>query len=249
MDFEKDEYLSDLWMADVESGTITQFTAGRRKDKNPIWSPDSRYIAFTSTPVTKEDEEKKKPQLYVMYTGGGEPKRITDLENGVENIKWSPDGEKILFLSMTEPGNKDKPEQEEPSKEIKEESKVKRITRLKYKFNGPGFFDGKRKHVFVASAIGGEVRQVTEGEFDVSNPEWMPDNKMIIFSSNLEEDADKIGKEYLYKVDVNDGTPVRLIETLMNISGITASPDGGEIAFAGHDYRVGSGSNLETKNR
>ncbi len=245
MDFEKDDHLSDLWMADVKSGTITQFTAGRRKDKNPIWNPDSRYIAFISTPVTKEDEEKKKPQLYVMYTGGGEPKKLTDVKDGVENLKWSPDGENLLFLSMIDPGSKDKPKEEEPSDGEKGESNVKRITRLKYKFNGPGFFDGKRKHVFVIPAIGGEIQQITNGEFDVSNPEWMPDNKTIIFSSNLEKDADKIGKEYLYKVNVNDGKPVKLTETLMSVSGIAASPDGGEVAFAGHDYRKGSGTNQD----
>lgn len=243
LDFEKDEYLSDIWMADVKSSIVTQFTAGRRKDRNPVWSPDSRYIAFTSVPPSKEGEEKGKPQLYVMYTGGGEPKKVTEMENGVENPKWSPDGEHITFLSMVKPGMKDKPEEQEGEEEKKSDVKV--ITRLKYRFNGPGFFDGKRKHLFIIPAQGGEARQVTDGEFDVSNPEWMPDNRTVVFSSNLEENADREGKEYLYKVDVERGEAVKLTETLMSISGITPSPVGGEIAFAGHDYRKGSGTNQD----
>jgi dipeptidyl aminopeptidase/acylaminoacyl peptidase len=242
MDFEKDEYLNDLWMADVDTELITQFTAGRRKDKNPTWSPDSRYIAFTSVPPSKEDEEKKKPQLYVMFTHGGEPKKITDIENGVESIKWSPEGENILFLSMTKPGSKEEPEENDQDEE---KSKVKVIRRLKYKFNGPGFFDGKRKHLFVIPAVGGELRQVTDGEFDVSNPEWMSDSRTVIFSSNLEEEADKEGKEYLYKVDIERGEPKKLTDILMSISGIIASSDGDEVAFAGHDYRKGSGTNQD----
>jgi dipeptidyl aminopeptidase/acylaminoacyl peptidase len=243
MDFEKNEYLNDLWMGDIETELVTQFTAGRRKDKNPIWSPDSRYIAFTSTPLSKEGEEKKKPQLYVMYTLGGEPKKITDIDKGVEEIKWSPDGKWILFLSMTEPGSREVSEKEDINEN--EESKVKVITRLKYKFNGPGFFDGKRKHLFVVPMEGGEVKQITDGEFDVSNPEWMSNNKTVIFSSNLEEDADKEGKEYLYKIDLDKGEPEKLIDTLMSISGISASPEGDEVVFAGHDYRKGSGTNQD----
>jgi Tol biopolymer transport system component len=35
MDFEKNEYISDLWMANLENGKVFQYTSGRHKDKNP----------------------------------------------------------------------------------------------------------------------------------------------------------------------------------------------------------------------
>lgn len=74
IDYKKDEYVSNLWLADLETGRVDQFTSGRGKDKNPGWSPDGRSLLFTSKPPTKE-EEKKKPQLYVIPVDGGEARR------------------------------------------------------------------------------------------------------------------------------------------------------------------------------
>ena len=90
MDFEKDEYLSDLWMAELDSGKVYQYTSGRRKDKNPLWSPDGGRILFTSTPPPDKNGEKKKAQLYVIDVSGGEARQLTELENGVDSPRWSP---------------------------------------------------------------------------------------------------------------------------------------------------------------
>ncbi len=127
-DYEKDEYVSDIWMADAKTGESTQFTSGRGKDKGPRWSPDGKRLLFTSTPPAKEGEEKKKPQLYVIAVAGGEARKLTDLKLGVEAPKWSPDGKQILFVSPTQP--------------VEPKGDVKHITRLSYKFNGRGFFPG-----------------------------------------------------------------------------------------------------------
>ena len=110
-DYEKDEYVSDIWMADAKTGASTQFTSGRGKDKGPRWSPDGKRLIFTSTPPTKEGEEKKKPQLYVIQIDGGEARKLTDLKLGVEAPRWSPDGKQILFISPTQP--------EEPKGDVK----------------------------------------------------------------------------------------------------------------------------------
>jgi len=106
LDYDKDEYLSDVWMADLEEGGARQFTSGRGKDKNPRWSPGGDSLLFTSTPPAREGEEKK-PQLYVIPVGGGEARQVTDLKWGVESPRWSPDGRRILFIS---PVRKEEPE-------------------------------------------------------------------------------------------------------------------------------------------
>ncbi|MCW4050334.1 MAG: S9 family peptidase [Candidatus Bathyarchaeota archaeon] len=231
MDMEEDEYYRDLWMADLQTGKAYQYTSGRRKDQNPQWSPDGSSILFTSTPPTKEDEEKKKPQVYVIDVAGGEARQVTDIEAGVDSPKWSPNGKKILFLSNV--------------KREERESDVKVITRLSYKFNARGFYENLRKHIFTVPANGGKATQVTEGEFDVAIPEWTSNSRAVIFSSNLEEDADLVRRSYLYKVDAKGGEPEQLTNVLMNISGIKVKPGGKEIAFTGHDYHNGSGTNSD----
>jgi len=232
MDFEEDEYMGDIWLADLETCEARQFTAGRRKDGNPRWSPDGGRILFTSKPPAEEGEEKKKPQLYVIDVDGGEARRLTDLEKGVEAPRWSPDGKSILFISEVERVDRG-------------ESDVKVIDRLSYKFNGRGFFENHRKHVFTVPAKGGKTRQVTKGEYDAANAEWMSDGKSIVFVSNLEPDADHVRRYYLYKVDAKGGDPVQLTETLMSISGVSPHPDEPLIAFTGHDYSRGSGTNSD----
>ena len=153
MDFEEDTYINNLWMVDTEKGKPYQFTSGRGKDKNPSWSPDGKHIMFTSTPPAKEGE-KKKPQIYIIPVDGGEAKQLTDLEEGVESPEWGPKGKNILFISSVE-------------RTDRRESDVKIIDRLSYKFNGRGFYENIRKHLFTVKMSGGKPKQVTNGEYDV----------------------------------------------------------------------------------
>jgi dipeptidyl aminopeptidase/acylaminoacyl peptidase len=221
MDYEKDEYVNDIWMADVEGGKPYQFTSGRGKDKHPRWSPDGSQLMFVSAPLTKEGEEKKKPQLYVMPVGGGEARMVTDVEGGVQSPKWSPDGRQLLYIS--------------PVEAEKQEGDVKVIKRIAYKFNGVGFFQGKRKHLFTVRAGGGKPKQVTKGEFDVNSAEWLGRND-VVFVSNLEEDADITRESHIYRVSAKGGEPERLTEGRWSISSAKPSPKGDVIAFTGHDF-------------
>jgi dipeptidyl aminopeptidase/acylaminoacyl peptidase len=226
MDFEENTYHNHLWMADLESKKTYQFTGGRGKDKNPSWSPDGKQIMFTSTPPAKGDE-KKKNQVYVMDVDGGEARQVTDVEEGVESLQWSPNGKNILFVS-------------DVKRVDRGDSDVKVIDRIVYKFQGKGFFENIRKHLFTVRATGGKVKQITEGEFDVTSPKWSGDGKSIIFYGNLNENADLVRRWFLYKVDAKGGAPEQITDTLMSIGGI--APSKKMIAYAGHDYHNGSGT-------
>ncbi|UCH37521.1 MAG: S9 family peptidase, partial [Candidatus Bathyarchaeota archaeon] len=39
IDYKGDEYVSNIWLVDLESRKHRQFTVGRGKDKHPRWSP------------------------------------------------------------------------------------------------------------------------------------------------------------------------------------------------------------------
>jgi dipeptidyl aminopeptidase/acylaminoacyl peptidase len=231
MDFEEDTYQNNLWIFNNGKGKPHQFTSSRGKDKSPSWSLNGKYIMFTSTPPPQDGEEKK-TQIYIIPADGGEAIQLTDIKEGVESPEWGPNGKKILFISNVKRIDRG-------------DSDVKVIDRLSYKYDGRGFYENVRKHLFTIKSTGGKPTQLTEGEYDVSNPKWTNDGKSIVFSSNLEPDADIVRRSYLYKVDADGGEPEKLTNTLMNISGIATNPKNMEIVYTGHDYRNGSGSNSE----
>ncbi|HEY8742207.1 MAG TPA: S9 family peptidase, partial [Chloroflexota bacterium] len=169
---EKDAYLSNIWLVDMEGGASRRFTAGPTRDTAPRWSPDGTKLAFLS-----DREAKKGAQLYVMAANGGEPVRLTDLKRSVSQPVWSPDGSRLAFVSRV--GGWEEPENEEE----KRKSKPAHVIRtMRYQSNGEGFVHDRRPHLFVVSADGGEARQVTDGDFVDSDPTWSPDGSTLAFT-------------------------------------------------------------------
>ncbi|MFN3421310.1 MAG: S9 family peptidase [Armatimonadota bacterium] len=74
IDSEKNRYLSHLWLADLQTGELRQFTFGEVSDAAPRWSPDGSKIAFTFRPTHPDwtQEARKKRQ----ETGKSNPPRV-----------------------------------------------------------------------------------------------------------------------------------------------------------------------------
>ena len=217
IDYEENKYRRNIWLADTDSGKLTQFTHGTWSDNNPRWSPDGEKLLF----LANGREKDKKTQLYTISMSGGEAQLVADMENGVGNPEWKPDGKQILFTSRT-------------WMDKKPETDVKHITRIRYKFNNTGFFPGRRIQLFTVTP-GRKPKRVTKGEFDVSGPHWDRTGKNITFITNMEPDADTSRVQDIYRVDTKTGTHVRLTGGKHSISYHSHSPNGAKIAFVGHD--------------
>src|SRR5215831_14255351 len=57
--WDENDFVSQIWIAVPASGERYQLTSGKKGAGNPIWSPDSRRLAFTS------DRDGKR-QIYVI---------------------------------------------------------------------------------------------------------------------------------------------------------------------------------------
>lgn len=230
-DREQDAYRAQLYVAPTDGGAPVRWTNGPRKDSQPRWSPDGRYLAF----VRELPDEK--PQLYLLRADGGEAWKLTSLPNGVSQPVWSPDGRRIAFVSPT--GGDPRPEKERSEAE-KHQPHV--VEHLAHKLDGVGFFDDRRSHLFVVEIAGSderppEPRQLTAGDWNDHSPCWSPDGRAIAFLSYRERDRhDLLFAGDVWVVPAEGGAARRVTRSRGPVNQLAWSPDGRWIAYSGHEH-------------
>ncbi len=90
-------YKGDIYKVSVDGGTASAVTQNEAYDFKPIWSPDSKSIAFASDRYGNFD-------IYTVSINGGIPKRLTYYSGKEIPSSFTPDGSKILFkATITDP--------------------------------------------------------------------------------------------------------------------------------------------------
>ncbi len=225
VDPEENRYRSAIWVAPVDGSPEQQrqFTSGRRQDFSPRWSPDGRWLAFLSD---REGEDGKAPaQLFVLPADGGEPRRLTDGNEDVEWVAWSPDSRRLAFSRRV----RDVAYEEEDE----QKRAPRRFTRAFYKLDSVGWTGDRRKHLFVVGIDGGDERQLTDGDCENDEPAWSPDGRRIVFTSLRGDRWDIDLVEGLYELDVDGegAEPRRLTEPDEHATMASFSPDGSFVAY------------------
>ncbi len=86
-------FAGEIWTVPREGGEATRLVTGQLRNARPIFSPDGATIAFTGT-------YDGNPDVYVVAASGGEPRRLTYYPGPDEALGFTPDGKRVLFLSM-----------------------------------------------------------------------------------------------------------------------------------------------------
>lgn len=92
-------YKGDIYKVPANGGTATQLTTQGSYECSPIWSPDSKQIAFASDRNGNFD-------LFVMSADGGAARRLTTHSASEIPSTFTTDGNYILFsASIQDPAN------------------------------------------------------------------------------------------------------------------------------------------------
>ncbi len=149
---ETNESTSQLWLLATDGSTERQLTRGQ-KDADPQWSPDGRWIAFTTRRAKPdggglEDEA----QLYLIAADGGEAVPVTDYPTGIAALRWFPDSRRIAFVSWVWADEKNVKGQARRAKaERNDKVKAHVVEGNHYRYWDHWFHRGRRPHLHVAT--------------------------------------------------------------------------------------------------
>jgi len=102
--FWREDNNTDLWIVPADSGAVRQLTTNEGPDAGPVFSPDGRFIAYTSSPRTNHGADQM--EIMVIPFEGGTPKCLTNgLDYTASGPIWSPDGQYIYFTARIAPSS------------------------------------------------------------------------------------------------------------------------------------------------
>src|SRR5207247_5212759 len=81
----------NIHLLPVRGPHVQKITATPFDSACPRWSPDVTTIAFLSNRDADRDN------VFVVDTGGGDAKQLTNVDDIVGEIAWRPDGQSIAF--------------------------------------------------------------------------------------------------------------------------------------------------------
>ncbi len=249
VDLDKNTKTPELWLQSIAGGDPIKLAVGQPGDDGIQFSPDGKRILFVSGRTGA-------PQIWLAAfdsaTGAvTSARKLTNLDLGIDNAKWSPDGKFIVFTAPVYPDcpaivpndNGAGAECNYGRDEALAASKVKAqiFTHLLYR-HWNHFTGDKRSHLFQVSTENGGIRDLTPndahdvppfsleggGGFDIS-----PDSKELAFTENLDPEPAISTNADIFTLDLTNPSakPAKISTSKGGDFNPAYSPDGKYLAW------------------
>jgi len=214
MTADRSEMVTQIWVAAADGSDAFQVTHADKSSTNPQWSPDGRWLAFTST------RKDNKNNLFLLRMSGGEAEPLTEVKTAVGNFAFSPDGNWLAYTMRDAPSD----DEEKMNKGradyrwVDENVKMSRLYVIPVRKDAAGKREPRK--------LTAETAYTIEGDFD-----WSPDGKWIAFSHARTSKANDWTSSDVSVVEVATGKATALAATPAAEVAPKFSPDGKWLAL------------------
>lgn len=183
-DWKENGYDTEIWLARNGEEPFQLTRSNKSSSTSPRWSPDGKWIAFTSS-------RNDKNQIFVLRANGGEAQQVSFEDDGVGGFEWSPDGKQFAIFKQ-EPESKEEKKRKERYggwAADDEEYRLSHLWLLDFKpdlFPAPSempCYEEKKDSSKKSDCITyPKAVRLTEGAFTVNNFDWSPDGKLVAYT-------------------------------------------------------------------
>jgi len=196
-----------IWMLDVASRRVRQFTFSEKSEYSPRWSPDGQIVAFLS-------DRGEQTQIYFIRADGGEAQAITEGKRSVTSFAWSPDGKQIAFVA---------PEAKTDDEEKKEKDKDDGHVVDK---------DDKPAGLWLLDVDSHKAHSLIGRPWQVGEIQWLPSGEHLIVSATDHPESDE-DTDRIFSVAVADGKMSELVAPRGPFDDLRVSKDGKWLGYVG----------------
>jgi dipeptidyl aminopeptidase/acylaminoacyl peptidase len=239
-DVKEDKSSSHIWMVGIDGSNDRQITFSNESENSPRWSPDGKYLSFTSS--RPGPGKARGNQLWLLDRSGGEAMQLTEIKGRLQGYEWSPDAKRfVMIVGDPDPESEPGPSPQPGASATPRVPKPIVIDRYRYKQDGQGYLlSGRHSYLYLFDIATRKLERLTKSKWDESSPAWSPDGSRIAFMSNHTDDPDREPSAQLFVVDAKAGSteqPLTPATTRAGRSRPEWSPDGKWIAFLEGDEK------------